>query len=72
MEENLRKKAENLLSTYGTIEEMTVRYAEYADSVRGEAEIVMAERIGEKRQLQKESIENDTTEKEREVANGTI
>ncbi|MBR4015236.1 MAG: sporulation protein YqfD [Anaerotignum sp.] len=72
LEENLRKKAENLLSTYGTIEEMTVRYAEYADSVRGEAEIVMAERIGEKRQLQKESIENDTTEKEREVANGTI
>ena len=62
LEENLRKKAENLLSPYGTIENITFKFEEYADCVRGEAEITMAERIAEKRER--------TQEKERENADG--
>lgn len=62
LEENLRKKAENLLSPYGTIENITFKFEEYADCVRGEAEITMAERIEEKKER--------TQEKERENADG--
>lgn len=62
LEENLRKKAENLLSPYGTIENIEIKFEEYADCVRGEAEITMAERIEEKRER--------TQEKERENADG--
>lgn len=62
LEENLRKKAENLLSPYGTIEHIEIKFEEYADCVRGEAEITMAERIDEKRMR--------TQEKERENADG--
>lgn len=62
LEENLRKKAENLLSSYGTIEEITIDFEEYADSVRGEAEITLADRIEEKRMA-------EPIEKEREKLN---
>lgn len=62
LEENLRKKTENLLSPYGKIEEITVHFETYADSVRGEAEITLSERIEEKRQIQPK-------EKEREKLN---
>lgn len=62
LEENLRKKAENLLSAYGKIENIEIKFEEYADCVRAEAEITMAERI-EKKQLR-------TQEKERENADG--
>lgn len=62
LEENLRKKTENLLSAYGTIEDMEIRYREYADSVHAEAEATLTERIEEKQ----------TTEKEREAEDGTI
>ncbi|MGN0135731.1 sporulation protein YqfD [Anaerotignum sp.] len=62
LEENLRKKAENLLSAYGTIENIEIKFEEYADGVRGEAEITMTERIEEKQWR--------TQEKERENADG--
>lgn len=62
LEENLRKKAENLLSAYGKIENIEIKYEEYADCVRAEAEVTMAERIEEKRLRAKE--------KERENADG--
>lgn len=62
LEETLRKKAEKLLSAYGTIENIEIKFEEYADCVRAEAEITMAERIEEKRMR--------TQEKERENADG--
>ncbi len=62
LEENLRKKTENLLSAYGTIEDIEIHYTEYADSIHAEAEVSLTERIEEKQ----------TTEKERETENGTI
>lgn len=62
LEETLRKKAENFVSAYGTIENIEIKFEEYADCVRAEAEITMVERIGEK-QLR-------TQEKERENADG--
>lgn len=46
LEEKLRKKAENLLSQYGTIEEIKIQYEEYADSVRAEAEVTLLDQIG--------------------------
>ena len=63
LEENLRKKTENLLSPYGKIEDIKIIFEEYADSVRGEAEITLLERIEEKRQT-------EPTERERENLNG--
>ena len=71
LEEKLRKNAENLLSPYGTIEDIQIRYEVYANSVRAEAEITMAERIEEKKQnieIEHE-IENQNEEKEQENAN---
>ena len=52
LEENLRKKTEKLLSPYGKIENIEIRFEEYADSVRGEAEVTLLDRIDEKRQDQ--------------------
>lgn len=60
LEENLRKKIENSLSPYGTIEENKLRFTEYADGIHAEAEITLTERI-EKKQ-----------EREWEGANGSI
>lgn len=62
LEENLTEKAENLLSSYGKIEEIKFNFEEYADSVRGEAEITLLERIEEKRR-------SEQTETEREKLN---
>ena len=62
LEEILRKKTENYLSTYGKIEDSKITFEEYADSVRGEAEITLLERIDEKRQT-------EPTERERENLN---
>ena len=62
LEENLRKKTENLLSDYGKIEDIKIRFAEYADGVRGEAEVTLLERIEEKQ-------ETEPKEKERENLN---
>lgn len=62
LEENLRKKTENLLSIYGTIEGIEIQYQEYADSVHAEATATLRERIGEQQ----------TTEKEWEAEDGTI
>lgn len=66
LEEKL-KKAENLLSSYGTIEDIQIRYEVYANSVRADAEITMAERIEEKKQ--NIETENQNEEKEQENAN---
>ena len=62
LEENLRKKTENLLSPYGKIEDSKITFEEYADSVRGEAEVTLLERIEEKQ-------ETEPKEKERENLN---
>ena len=62
LEEILRKQTENYLSTYGKIEDSKITFEEYADSVRGEAEITLLERIDEKRQI-------EPTERERENLN---
>jgi len=58
LEENLRKKTENLLSPYGKIEDIKITFEEYADSVRGEAEITLLERIDEKQQTEEREREN--------------
>ena len=62
LEENLRKKTENLLSPYGKIEEINITFEEYADSVRAEAEVTLLDRIDEKRPI-------EPKEKERENLN---
>ena len=62
LEENLRKKTENLLSNYGKIEEIKINFEEYADSVRAEAEVTLLERIEEKQKT-------EPKEKERENLN---
>lgn len=67
LEEKLRKNAENLLSSYGTIEDIQIRYEVYVNSVRADAEITMAERIEEKKQ--NIETENQNEEKEQENAN---
>lgn len=67
LEEKLRKNAENLLSSYGTIEDIQIRYEVYANSVRADAEVTMAERIEEKKQ--NIETENQNEEKEQENAN---
>lgn len=59
LEENLRKKTENLLSPYGKIENIKIDFEEYADSVRAEAEITLLERIDEKRQTEPEKRERE-------------
>ena len=63
----IKKNAENLLSSYGTIEDIQIRYEVYANSVRADAEITMAERIEEKKQ--NTETENQNEEKEQENAN---
>ena len=50
--ENLRKKTENLLTPYGKIEESKIYFEEYADSIRGEAEVILLDRIDEKRKTE--------------------
>ena len=52
LEENLRKKTENLLSSCGKIEDIKISFEEYADSVRAEAEVTLLDRIDEKRQIE--------------------
>ena len=70
LEEKLRKNAENLLSPYGTIEDMAIGYEVYANSVRAEAEVTMADRIEEKNQnIENKNTENQNEEKEQENAN---
>ena len=59
LEENLRKKTENLLSPYGTIEDIEITYEEYADSVRGEAEITLLDRIDEKQKTEQIEMERE-------------
>ena len=58
LEENLRKKTENLLSPYGTIEEIEFYFEEYADSVRCEAEAVLLDRIEKKQEINIKEREN--------------
>lgn len=55
------------MSSYGTIEDIQIRYEVYANSVRADAEITMAERIEEKKQ--NIETENQNEEKEQENAN---
>lgn len=50
LEENLRKMSENLLSSCGKIEDIRIEFEEYAGSIRGEAEVILLDRIDEKRQ----------------------
>lgn len=57
LEENLRKKAENLLSPYGTIEDIQFHFTEYADGIRAEAAITLAERIEESKEREWESAD---------------
>ena len=58
LEEIIREKFERMLSIYGTIEDITIRYYEYADKVTAEAQAVMIEQIGEKRY--RRDTNNDT------------
>ncbi len=51
--EILRKKTEQSLSAYGTIEKIDVHYDEYTDCVRGTGQAELAERIDEKRKAEK-------------------
>ena len=55
------------MSPYGTIEDIQIRYEVYANSVRADAEMTMAERIEEKKQ--NIETENQNEEKEQENAN---
>ena len=59
LEEELRKKTENLLSPYGKIENIEIRFEEYADSVRAEAEATLLDRIDEKRPTESEERERE-------------
>ena len=60
LEEKLRKNAENLLSPYGKIEDITIKYETFANSVRAEAEVTMTERIEEKKQnIQNQNIQEE-------------
>ncbi|MBQ3567555.1 MAG: sporulation protein YqfD [Anaerotignum sp.] len=59
LEEKLRKKTENLLSPYGKIENIEIRFEEYADSVRAEAEATLLDRIDEKRPTESEERERE-------------
>ena len=59
LEENLRKKTEILLSPYGKIENIEIRFEEYADSVRAEATATLLERIDEKRQTEQKERERE-------------
>jgi len=52
LEEILRKKTENLLSSCGKIEDSKISFEEYANSIRGEAEVTLLDRIDEKRQME--------------------
>lgn len=49
LEEKLRKKTENLLSPYGKIEDIKIKYEDYADSVHAQAEVTLLERIETKK-----------------------
>lgn len=59
LEEKLRKKAENLVSSCGKIENISITFTEYADSVRAEAKVTLLDRIEEKRQIVPEERERE-------------
>ena len=40
------------MTPYGKIEESKIYFEEYADSIRGEAEVVLLDRIDEKRKTE--------------------
>ena len=58
LEETLRQKTENLLSSEGEIEDFRITYEEYTDRIRAEAEVTRLERIDEKRKNEKREREN--------------
>ena len=58
LEEILRKKTENFISPYGTIETIDIRFQEYTDCVRAEAEVTLTEQIGQKQERSPEDQEN--------------
>lgn len=73
LEETLRKKAENFISPYGTIENMDIRFIEYTDCVRAEAELTLLEQIGQKQAREGEKTENiEKNSEERKEIDGTI
>ena len=51
--EMIRKKTEQAVSAYGTIEKIDVHYEEYTDCVRAKGQAELAERIDEKRYAEK-------------------
>lgn len=75
LEEILRKKTENFISSYGTIENIEIRFEEYADCVRAEAEVTLTEQIGQKQERKFEEYENPESKNnsaERKEIDGTI
>ena len=46
------------MSPYGKIENIEINFEEYADSVRGEAEVTLLDRIDEKRQTEQKERES--------------
>jgi similar to stage IV sporulation protein len=53
LEETLRKKTEQCLSQYGTIEKIDVHYEEYTDCVCAKGQAELTERIDEKQEAEK-------------------
>lgn len=53
LEETLRKKTEQCLSQYGTIEKIDVHYEEYSDCVCAKGQAELTERIDEKQEAEK-------------------
>lgn len=64
LEDLLRKKTEQCLSLYGTIEKIEVHYEEYTDCVRAKGQAVLNERIDEKQKAEKGRDAVDGTDRE--------
>ncbi|WP_304507319.1 sporulation protein YqfD [Anaerotignum sp.] len=69
LEETLRKKTEQCLSQYGTIEKIDVHYEEYTDCVCAKGQAELTERIDEKQEAEKGRDAIDGTDGENN-ANG--
>ncbi|WP_352399564.1 sporulation protein YqfD [Anaerotignum sp.] len=68
LEDMLRKKTEQCLSPYGTIEKIEVHYEEYTDCVRAKGQAVLTERIDEKQKAEKGRDAVDGTNRESDTA----
>ena len=71
LEEILRKKTENFISPYGTIESIEIHFEEYVDCVCAEAELTLIEQIGQKQERKGEEWIEKNSEERKEI-DGTI